>query len=110
MVTPQIGNITGMRSLARSGANEHAAGRGELQAAKGMGYVQGTKERVGGKKDQMVGAATGDYSQENAGMHHLPHTIRITILILCDLRPHARHKGRAPAGVESRAVDVLKVV
>lgn len=62
-----VGNLTGMRGLARSGANERAAGKGQLQAAKGAGYMQGTKERVVGKTDQVMGAATGDYSREQAG-------------------------------------------
>jgi uncharacterized protein YjbJ (UPF0337 family) len=64
---PQVGDAFRIRSLSRSGANEHAAGQTELGAGKIVGHAEGTKERVLGKKDQVVGAATGDFSQEQAG-------------------------------------------
>jgi hypothetical protein len=64
----QVGDAFRIRSLSRSGANEHAAGQTELGAGKVVGHAEGTKERVLGKKDQVVGAATGDFSKEQAGV------------------------------------------
>ena len=66
----RLGNITGSTRLQQSGQQEHIAGQAEVHAAKGQGYAQGTAERVEGKKDQVVGAVTGDRSQEARGESH----------------------------------------
>ena len=59
-----IGNMTGATSWQQSGKEEHAAGEGKYNAAQAKGYVQGTKDRVGGRKDAIVGAVSGDHEQE----------------------------------------------
>lgn len=62
-----IGDLTGAQSWAQSGQQEHAAGEAEYDAAQAQGYVQGTKDRVGGRKDAVLGAVTGDRQQEATG-------------------------------------------
>ncbi|OBZ74737.1 hypothetical protein A0H81_05279 [Grifola frondosa] len=62
-----IGNMTGATTWQQSGKEEHAAGEGEYNAAQAQGYVEGTKDRVGGRKDAIVGAVSGDREQETSG-------------------------------------------
>ena len=50
----------------RTEANSRT-GEGEYNAARAKGYAEGTADRITGKKDNIVGAVTGDSSQQAAG-------------------------------------------
>ena len=64
-----IGNMTGAQSWQQSGKEEHAMGEAEYKAAQAKGYTEGTMDRLGGKKDAVVGAITGDRQQETMGKY-----------------------------------------
>ncbi|KAM5538816.1 hypothetical protein V8D89_007538 [Ganoderma adspersum] len=65
--TETLGNMTGSESWQQAGAEEHAQGEGEYSAAQGQGYAEGTKDRMGGRKDAVFGAVTGDREQQASG-------------------------------------------
>ena len=66
-VVEMIGNVTGAESWQTSGREEHAQGETEYKAAQAKGYAEGTMDRLGGKKDAVVGAISGDREQEVSG-------------------------------------------
>ena len=63
-----FGNTTGLQSWSDTGRKQHNEGEAEITAAKAQGYVEGTADRLGGKKDAVVGAVTGDKAQQASGM------------------------------------------
>jgi uncharacterized protein YjbJ (UPF0337 family) len=62
-----IGQATGATSYQQSGKEEHAAGEAEYNAAQAKGYASGVTDDLGGKKDSIVGAVTGDTTQQTTG-------------------------------------------
>ncbi|KAJ8521719.1 hypothetical protein ONZ45_g1623 [Pleurotus djamor] len=66
-VVETIGNLTGAQSWQQSGKEEHAQGEAEYKAAQAQGYVEGTSDRMGGYKDNVLGAIQGDKSKQVAG-------------------------------------------
>lgn len=66
-----MGDLTGAKSWSESGRQEHASGEAEHNAALAKGYADGTLDRLGGKKDAVVGAVAGDRKQEASGVYPL---------------------------------------
>jgi len=66
-VVEAIGNLTGAETWQTGGRDEHAQGEAEYNAAQAQGYVEGTTDRIGGKKDAVIGALSGDRQQEVSG-------------------------------------------
>ncbi|KAH9814380.1 putative Hmp1-mismatch base pair and cruciform DNA recognition protein [Melampsora americana] len=63
----QVGSALGNQNLQTSGSEQKATGDAEYKAAQAEGYVEGTKDRVGGKVDNILGAVTGDKSKQLDG-------------------------------------------
>jgi len=68
-----VGDLTGAKSWTDSGKQEHTSGEAEYNAARAKGYAEGTLDRLGGKKDTVVGAVAGDREQEASGMYTSNH-------------------------------------
>lgn len=83
-VVETIGNVTGATSWQQSGKEEHAQGEAEYKAAQAKGYAEGTIDRLGGKKDAVLGAVTGDRQQEAEG--ELDSTLVWTSTCVADMR------------------------
>ena len=84
--------MTGIKSWKDSGNQEHAAGEAEVKAAQAKGYAEGTLDRVGGKKDAIVGTITGDRQQEVSGEFTL---YFVSVGINIDLGNVQKDKGQA---------------
>ncbi|KAF8069182.1 mismatched base pair and cruciform DNA recognition protein [Lyophyllum atratum] len=67
-----VGDVTGSESWKQSGRQERVQGEAEYRAAQTKEYAEGAIDRLGGKKDAVVGAITGDRAQEAKG--HLRQT------------------------------------
>lgn len=61
--------MTGSTSWQQAGKEEHAKGEAEYKAAQAQGYAEGTIDRLGGKKDTIVGAISGDKKQQAEGIY-----------------------------------------
>jgi len=66
-IKENIGEMAGAESLQTSGRQQRTQGEGEYKAAQAQGYAEGTKDRAGGYKDSILGAVTGDKSQQASG-------------------------------------------
>ncbi|EPT03029.1 hypothetical protein FOMPIDRAFT_1047391 [Fomitopsis schrenkii] len=66
-VVETIGDLTGAKTWTQSGKEEHSQGETEYQAAQAKQYAEGAIDRLGGKKDAVVGAMIGDRQQEVSG-------------------------------------------
>ena len=66
-VVEAIGDATGAESWQTSGKEEHTKGEAEIKAAQAKGYAEGVSDRVQGKYDSVMGAVTGDKSQQVSG-------------------------------------------
>lgn len=91
-VEESIGNVTGVESWKTSGQERRVQGDAEHKGAQAEGYVEGTKDRVIGKKDQLSGAVTGDTTQEAAGTSW-PFVLLILLLTTRPSRTSPQREG-----------------
>ena len=61
------GQAIGNKNMQQAGSQGRKEADAEYKAAQAQGYVDGSIDRVAGAKDRIVGAVTGDDSQELAG-------------------------------------------
>jgi len=66
-VVETVGDMAGSQSWSQAGKDEHTRGEGEYKAAQAKGYAEGATDRLGGYKDSVVGAVSGDKSQQASG-------------------------------------------
>ena len=59
--------MTGSQAWSQSGKEEHARGEAEYKAAQTKGFAEGVTDTVGGYKDSVVGAVSGDKPQQASG-------------------------------------------
>ena len=62
-----VGNLTGAETWQTSGREERLQGDAEYDAARAKGYVEGAGDRIAGKKDNIIGAVTGDRDKQYSG-------------------------------------------
>ncbi|KAJ7599372.1 hypothetical protein C8J56DRAFT_1158301 [Mycena floridula] len=67
-IVETIGNLTGSKPWQDSGREEHVAGEAEYNAALAKGYIDGTVDRIEGKKDAVVGALMSDKTKQTQGI------------------------------------------
>ena len=73
--------MTGWESWQAYGKEEHAKGEAEYKAAQAKGYAEGTKDRISGKMDSVVGAVTGDKEQQASGKSTLLCSITLRVRV-----------------------------
>ncbi|KAI5481115.1 hypothetical protein MNV49_005550 [Pseudohyphozyma bogoriensis] len=66
-VRETVGEQMGWQDTQKAGMEQKAMGDAEYKDAQARGYVQGTKDRVEGKIDNVIGAVTGDSEQQLSG-------------------------------------------
>lgn len=98
--------MTGSQAWSQSGKEEHARGEGEYKAAQAKGYVEGATDRVGGYKDSVVGAVTGDKSQQAAGRSDVG---RPQFLVADEHRRECQERERPGATGSQQALNSVAV-
>ncbi|KAG7094918.1 hypothetical protein E1B28_005724 [Marasmius oreades] len=72
-VKETVGNMTGSHDMQRQGLEEQARGEHDYDAARIKGFNEGAMDSALGKKEALVGAATGDSSQQAKGGYREEH-------------------------------------
>ncbi|KAG0152316.1 hypothetical protein CROQUDRAFT_649687 [Cronartium quercuum f. sp. fusiforme G11] len=63
----KLGSMLGYEGLEHSGAQQKCKGDAEYKAAQVEGYAEGTKDRVEGKINNVIGSVTDDKSKQFEG-------------------------------------------